>query len=265
MLIAQITDTHITRAGGLIYGRVDTLAMLEAAVAHLKRLDPAPDLVLLTGDLVDSGHAEEYARLRRALEPLKQPILAIPGNHDERAAFRAAFADQAWLPRGGEYLNYTVEDRPVRLVALDTLIPGEVGGRMDAARCAWLDARLAEAPDRPTLVFMHHPPFTVGVEHLDRFAMDGAEALGAVLARHPQVERAVCGHAHRAMALRWHNTHVTVCPSTAHQFMLDFRPASPPIFTLEPPGFQLHDWRPGVGLITHTVNIGDFPAKLTRD
>jgi hypothetical protein len=78
-------------------------------------------------------------------------------------------------------------------------------------------------------------------------------------------ERETAAAASPASALRWHNTHVTVCPSTAHQFALDFRPKSPPIFTFEPPGFQLHDWRPGVGLVTHTVCAGDFEARRTRD
>ncbi len=264
MLIAQITDTHIKRPGELIYKKVDTLPMLEAAVAHLNRLDTQPDIVLATGDLVDSGHPEEYAGLRGALGKLKQPVYVIPGNHDERAAMRAAFADHAYLPKSGAYLHYTVEDYPVRLVALDTLIPDNVGGFMDPARCQWLDAELGKAPDKPTLIFMHHPPFAVGVDHLDDWGFKGAEEFGAVLARHPQVERVICGHAHRAMALRWRGTAVTVCPSTAHQFALDFRPKSPPIFTLEPPGFQLHNWRPGVGLITHTLCIGDFYARATR-
>ncbi len=264
MLIAQITDTHIKRAGELIYRKVDTLPMLENAVAQLNRLDPAPDIVLLTGDLVDSGDPGEYARLRAAIAKLKQPVYAIPGNHDDRAAFRAAFADRAYLPGSGEHLHYTVEDWPVRLVALDTLVPGEVGGHMDQARCQWLDAQLAKAPDRPTLVFMHHPPFEVGVDHLDKWPLKGADDFGRVLARHPQIERVICGHAHRAMAVRWCGATVTVCPSTAHQFALDFRPKSPPIFTLEPPGFQLHDWRPGVGLITHTLAVGDFYARVTR-
>ena len=264
MLIAQITDLHVRREGELIYGCVDTLPMLERAVAHLLRLDPAPDIVLLTGDLVDSGHPGEYARLRRALAPLTQAIYAIPGNHDERGAFRAAFSDHAYLPRTGEYLHYTVEDWPVRLVMLDTLLPGSAGGRVDEARCAWLDARLKQAPDRPTLVAMHHPPFIFGVDHMDEVGLENAEAFGQVLQRHPQVERVICGHSHRAMALRWRGTTVTVCPSTAHQFALDFRPKSPAIFTFEPPSFALHDWRPGVGLVTHTLAVGDFEARRTR-
>lgn len=264
MLIAQISDLHVKHAGKLAYGRVDTLPMLELAVVHLRRLDPQPDIVLLTGDLVDEGSDGEYALLRGALAPLAPPLYVIPGNHDARDALRRAFADHAYLPRDGDFLHYVVEDHPVRLVALDTLIPGKVGGAMDAERCAWLDRRLAEAPDRPTLVLMHHPPFAMGISHLDRFLLEGADALGAVLRRHPQVERVVCGHAHRAVSLRWNGTTVSVCPSTAHQFTLDLRPGAPAIWSFEPPGFQLHHWLPGTGLLTHTVQIGDFAAYPCR-
>ncbi|MCC6467348.1 MAG: phosphodiesterase [Alphaproteobacteria bacterium] len=264
MLIAQITDLHVKHAGKLAYGRVDTYPMLELAVAHLRRLDPQPDVVLLTGDLVDEGSDAEYDRLRDALAPLKQKLYVIPGNHDERAALARTFADHGYLPRGGGFLHYAVDDHPVRLIGLDTLIPGKVGGAMDDARCRWLDARLGEAPDKPTLVMMHHPPFAMGIDHLDRWLLQGADEFGRVIARHKQVERIVCGHAHRSVALRWNGTTVSVCPSTAHQFTLDLRPQSPAIYSFEPPGFQLHHWRPGTGLLTHTVQIGEFAEYRCR-
>ena len=74
-------------------------AILERAVAHVNALDPRPDVVLATGDLVDGGKPEEYARLRRLLAPLAMPVYLIPGNHDARDALRAVFADHAYLPR----------------------------------------------------------------------------------------------------------------------------------------------------------------------
>lgn len=264
MLIAQLTDLHIKHAGKLAYDRVDTLPMLEQAVAHLLRLDPQPDIVVLTGDLVDEGSTAEYDRLRRALAPVKRTLYVIPGNHDARATMAQAFADGGYLPQDGGFLHYAVDDHPVRLVGLDTITPGQVGGAMDAERCQWLDRTLAAAPDAPTLVMMHHPPFALGIDHLDRKPLQGAEQFGEVLRRHLQVERVICGHAHRAMALRWNGTTVSVCPSTAHQFALDLRPQSPAEFTLEPPGFQLHHWLPDTGLITHTQQIGDFAQFRCR-
>src|ERR687891_182941 len=105
MLIAQITDTHIKPEGLLAYRRFDTAAFLARAVDHILHLDPRPDVVLATGDLVDAGTAAEYARLRHLLAPLAMPVYLIPGNHDERDALRAAFADRAWMPREG-FIQY---------------------------------------------------------------------------------------------------------------------------------------------------------------
>jgi 3',5'-cyclic AMP phosphodiesterase CpdA len=96
MLIAQLSDLHIKPPGRLAYGRVDTAALLTAALADLTARRPAPDVVLLTGDLVDAGSAAEYAELRRLLAPLDCPVYVIPGNHDDRAGLRAGFADHAY-------------------------------------------------------------------------------------------------------------------------------------------------------------------------
>src|SRR5512145_1949200 len=119
MLIAQISDTHIRPMGVLAMGRVDTAGYLARAVAHINALRPAPDVVLVTGDLVDAGMAEEYAHLRALLAPLAMPFHLIPGNHDRRDALREAFADHRYLPREG-FLQYVVDSGPLRLIALDT-------------------------------------------------------------------------------------------------------------------------------------------------
>jgi Icc protein len=258
MLIAQITDLHVKAPGRLAYRHVDTAAMLSRAVEALAALDPAPDVVLVTGDLVDLGTAEEYAHLRALLAPLRTPLLPIPGNHDDRAAMAAAFADHPWLPRDGGFLHYAVEDWPVRLIGLDTVIPGVGAGRLCGERLAWLDARLAAAPDRPTVLFMHHPPFRTGIAHMDAIGLDGASELADVVRRHPQVERVVCGHVHRPVQVRFAGTVASIAPSVAHQVYLDLRGDGPDALVMEPPGFQLHLWVEGQGLVSHSVPIGSF-------
>src|SRR5258705_13906314 len=101
MLIAQISDMHVKAEGELLYGRIDTAGFLERAVAHVMTLDPRPDVVLATGDLVEGGKPEEYALLRRLLAPLAMPVYLIPGNPDARDALRAAFPDHGYLPGSG--------------------------------------------------------------------------------------------------------------------------------------------------------------------
>jgi 3',5'-cyclic AMP phosphodiesterase CpdA len=233
-------------------------------VDHLNRLRPRPDLVLGTGDLVEGGGVDEYERLREILAPLAMPLFLVPGNHDDRGNLATVFARHAYLPRDGAFIQYTVEDWPVRLVALDTLVPGESGGRLCGERLAWLDARLAEAPGRPTLVFMHHPPFATGIAAMDGMGLDGIAALAAVIRRHPQVERIACGHLHRTIVRRFAGTVACTSPATAHQIALDLPPATRVATVMEPPACMLHLWlERGEGLVSHVSVIGDRHPPLT--
>jgi 3',5'-cyclic-AMP phosphodiesterase len=145
MLVAQITDTHITTPGKLLMGVVDTASALERAVSALNSLDPLPDLTVLTGDLVENGELEEYDHLRTLLAPLRMPVLTIPGNHDAREPMREAFVAEGYPPRQG-FLNYVIEDHALRIVAVDTLVPGEPGGALCEERLLWIDRMLAAAP-----------------------------------------------------------------------------------------------------------------------
>jgi 3',5'-cyclic AMP phosphodiesterase CpdA len=259
MLIAQITDTHIKPDGVLAYGRIDTAAFLARAVDHILHLDPRPDAVVATGDLVDAGSNDEYARLSHLLSPLPMPVYLIPGNHDDREGLRRAFADQPWMPREG-FIQYTVEEGPLRLVAVDTLLPGQPGGRVDSERLAWLDARLSEQPARPTVIFMHHPPFKTAIDFMDGIGLEGADDMAEVVRRHPQVERVACGHLHRSIQSRWAGTVATTAPATAHQVGLDVRADAGLSVTMEPPGYALHLWRDGAGLVSHVVSVGEFTS-----
>ncbi len=251
MLIAQITDLHIMLPGQLLQRRVDTGNYLRKAVAKLQALDPAPDLLLISGDLVESGSPEEYQYLRSLLAPLSFPYFVIPGNHDEREALRAAFSDHACLPKIG-FLNYVIDDYTVRIIGLDTVIAGKTEGELCAERLAWLNEKLPQAPQKPTLIFMHHPPFTTGIAHMDQWGFRNPDDFAAVVRTHQQIERIVCGHVHRPIQARFAGTLAVTCPSTAHQIDFDLNPAAPVAFIMEPPGLMLHIWN-GQSMATHTI------------
>ena len=251
MLIAQITDLHITLPGRPLQRRVDTGRYLQKAVAKLQALDPAPNVLLITGDLVESGTPEEYDYLRSLLAPLRLPIFVIPGNHDARDALRQQFLDQRYLPQQG-FLHYAIDDFPVRMIGLDSVIPRETEGELCAVRLAWLDQVLHQAPSKPTIIFMHHPPFATGLEHWDECGFRNPDELATVVRRHTQIERIVCGHLHRSIQSRFAGTLALTCPSTAHQIEFDLKPNSPLAFIMEPPGLMLHIWN-GRNMATHTL------------
>jgi 3',5'-cyclic AMP phosphodiesterase CpdA len=262
MLIAQISDLHITATGPL-YDRVDTQGFLKRAIAHLNALSPQPDVVLATGDLVDQGTVAEYAMLATILAPLRAPVYLALGNHDDRTAFRQVFGDRPYVPTQGP-IQYAIDGDPVRILVLDTLVPGASHGTLSPATCQWVADELARHPHQPTVITLHHPPFMTGLSAMDRINCQDGEALGAIVSQWPQVERVICGHVHRAVQVRWAGTLGSIAPSVAHQVALRLNPAQSNGLTFEPPAFSLHLWQPATGLITHTVPIGEFETHDYR-
>lgn len=257
MLLAQVTDTHCRPEGETVQG-VDSNAMLEACVADLGLCRPVPGAIVVTGDLTDCGLEAEYQAIRRRLARLGPPVYVIPGNHDRRENLRAAFAGEGYLPSEGDKLCYAADLGPLRLLALDSLVPGQEHGEIGERQLAWLEARLAEAPGRPSVVAVHHPPIVTGMPGMDAIGLVDAAALGQVVGRHRNVLRILSGHHHRPIQALWHGTLASVCPGTAHQVHLDLEPERPARVILEPPAYQLHLWNESAGLITHTRYVGDY-------
>ncbi|MBC3198022.1 metallophosphoesterase [Pseudomonas poae] len=260
-LVAQISDLHLKAGQRLTYGVVDTLGALRRAVDHLNASHPRPDIVVISGDLVDFGRADEYAVLHPELARLHMPCYLVPGNHDARGPLLDAFADHAYLPRSAQApLDWVVDDYPLRLIGLDSTIPGSHGGQLLDSQLQWLDAQLALRPHAPTLLILHHPPFISGIGHMDREPFINATALEQLIARHPQVERLLCGHLHRPMQRRFGGSLSCVCPGTSHQIVLDLQDAAPAHFNLEPAGYLLHRWEAQQGLVSHNGVFGEYPG-----
>ncbi|MEM6867880.1 MAG: phosphodiesterase [Cyanobacteria bacterium P01_C01_bin.121] len=256
MLIAHISDLHVMMPGELAYGVVDTGPMVERAIAHLKTLNP--DLIVISGDLVHQVKREEYRCLQSMLSSLKMPVYLIPGNHDSRDLIRDVFTDHTYLPDSG-YLQYTVEDHPLRLIMLDTNVPGKGHGELDASRLSWLDQQLSNQPTKPTLLFMHHPPFTTGIDLMDGYGLSGLTDLENIVKKYSCIERIGCGHIHRPIQKRWAGTLAYTVPSPVHQVALDLTAtAKAATFVMEPPAYQLHLWQKESGLISHTQYINEY-------
>lgn len=262
MIIAQLSDLHARPRGRTAYGGVDTNAMLGRAIASVRTLSVRPDCVVITGDLADCGLDDEYLVLREELASLDVPVYLMPGNHDRREALLRAFADgHRYLPRDSDFLQYTIDEHPLRIIAIDSVVAGATHGELCARRLAWIRARLAERPGQPTIVFIHHPPFPTGIGSMDvHGCRAGSAELATIVAQHPNVERVVAGHYHRPITVRWAGTIGYAAPSTAHQVALDLRAGAPTRFVLEPPALSLHVWSETTGVVTHLQPIGDYGA-----
>ncbi len=260
-LCAHLSDPHVVTAGdGPVVAGLDTTATLEAAVATVNALDPRPDLVVLSGDIVNAGRGAQYERAATVLAGLVPPLRMVPGNHDDRDGLRRAFPDHDHLGTTGT-IDWVV-DGAVRVIGLDSLVPGSAAGDLHPDQLAFLDISLAVAPATPTIVVLHHPPFATGIDALDTIALAGpaALALAEVVGRHPQVERVVAGHTHRPVSRRFAGTIAATVPGVAHATLATFGPDAPARWVLEPPAITVYAWAPELGLVTHQLPVGTFPS-----
>ena len=261
MLIAQISDLHIAEAGNYMRNFVDANVKLAAAVDYLNGMQMRPDVVLATGDLTDHGRPEQYELLAAIFAELDIPLLLVTGNHDEREPFRKAFAaTHPYLPREGP-IQYVVDDYDVRLVAVDTTRVDHHDGELDDERLAWLDRTLAQRPDDPTVVFLHHPPFTTGIWWMDCIGLAGAREFEAIVRRYPNVRLVLAGHLHRPITTNWGGTMVSTAPSTTHQTACNLHPDHEPVIVAEPSMLQLHWWT-GDSFVSHTTVFEPPSARI---
>jgi 3',5'-cyclic AMP phosphodiesterase CpdA len=247
-LLLQISDSHL----GATWDDTDPDDGLRAAVEAILALPQRPDALLVSGDLADSGSSAEYARVQELLAPLGLEPHVIPGNHDLRGPLREAFG----LPgEGEEHVSHVADLGPLRLVCLDSTVPGAEGGALDEGRIEWLDAALAEDRETPTVIAMHHPPLRTEIPTFERIGLapESRAALAAVVGRHRQVARLVAGHVHRVIVSDLAGRAVLTVPSTYLQAALDFE-APKLAMGADPHGFAVHTLRDGE-LTSHVQTI----------
>lgn len=269
MLIAQITDIHLgfdpDNPSEFNRRRLDQVLKI------LNAMQPPPDLLLATGDLVDRGDLGSYKRLRNALSMCPFPVWPCMGNHDQRDNFSAEFPE---IPVVDGFVQYEFEAGPLRFLVIDTLEDGRHGGAFCDVRARWLADRLSEQRDRDTIIVMHHPPVDVGIEWMATQPDEPwVELFAATIAGHAQVKGIICGHLHRPISVGWRGTTITICPATAPQVALDLAPIDPerpdnrPMIIADPPAYALHKWN-GRELVSHFdtaddhVMLAKYDAKM---
>ena len=229
MKIIHLTDLHLPPPGKMLWG-LDPYARLESALADIETLHADADLCVISGDLTDKGVPEAYTWLADRLE--RFPIKTIPmlGNHDDRETAKRMLPG---LPVDANGFVQGAVDVPAgRLLFLDTFKGGTSAGQYCAARQEWLRSELA-ATGSPVWIFMHHPPFDVGIPYMDRIKLDEDEAFGDLI-EGTTVRHIFFGHIHRACFVHWRGISCSSLPSLVHQVPLD-RPALGTSYSIEPP------------------------------
>jgi 3',5'-cyclic AMP phosphodiesterase CpdA len=263
MILLHLTDLHMRPRGLAAMRACETNMLAERALRAVRDFRPRADALIISGDLTNNGRVEEYRCFAEVLGRLIDiPVYVIPGNHDHRVNMRAELAHLPGVTTDPEFIQYTVEDLPVRLVLLDTLIQGKTDGELCPKRLAWLDATLAAAPDTPTVVVMHHPSFVCGIGHMDRIILRQPATFNALIARHKQVQLILTGHHHRQITTRIAQATAIIAPGVAHIVELDLFSDHPGLWNLEPACFLAHCWIEGQGVVSHTGFVERYPGPF---
>ncbi|MDX1431076.1 MAG: phosphodiesterase [Gammaproteobacteria bacterium] len=235
MKFIHLTDTHLVAHGERLHG-IDACARLEACAESITEAHADAAFCVLTGDVADAGDPRAYDAARTLLAHLPMPVHLIPGNHDDRDEMIAAFPD---IPRDADgFVQQAFRHGDAHFVLLDTLEPSEgSGGAVCERRAAWLEQRLAAAGDAPVYLFMHHPPFAIGIPALDRIALADPAPFTRVVAAAGNVRHIFFGHAHRPISGQWRGIGYSTLYGTNHQTRLDLVSSAPIAYTAEPPAY----------------------------
>jgi len=253
MKIAQISDLHIV-AEGKTQGVAPMAENLEKVVAHINSLKP--DVVVVSGDIAESGAVAEVKRAAAILAELKAPYYVTPGNHDDRRALMQGMPMEALPAKVDGHLSYAVEMPTLRILALDSSDPDVPNGRICETRAAWLETELA-ASQKPAFIFMHHPPVKFSVDETDCPPLEGADLLADVVVRHSQIERIACGHIHLLAQALWQGCLVCTAPSMGMRLNWSPNSLGASSFLVSPPAYLWHMLNADGDLITHAYTLDD--------
>ncbi|MEO1190400.1 MAG: phosphodiesterase [Pseudomonadota bacterium] len=230
--ILHLTDTHLVAPGRCLYGS-DPLARLQPVVQVIRDQHADAKALFVTGDLTHWGEEAAYGALKDLVAKIPVPVHLLLGNHDARAPFHAVFPER---PRDAQgYTQFVVDLESLVCLALDSLQDGTTPGRLCEDRLAWLEEQLTAHRNRPLFLFVHHPPFDVGIPGMDRLRLlGGVETLRRLLLDHGQVRHLFFGHVHRPIAGSWLGIPISTLFGTNHQVALDLKEPQQVGGTMEP-------------------------------
>ncbi|MCD2442428.1 phosphodiesterase [Agromyces sp. SYSU K20354] len=258
-VIAHVSDTHLLDGGAPLGGVADTVSALSQTARQLERFGTALDAIVVTGDVADLGEADAYARVRAVLEPIaaaaEARLVWVMGNHDERSPFRRDLLDTPAADPGP--VHHMVDVDGLRIIALDTTVPGYHHGELDEAAIAWLDAALEAPAPNGTILAMHHAPIATPVALMDVLELRGQDELAGVV-RDRDVRLILGGHLHYPTNGSFAGIPVAVAGATA--YTIDASAAPRELVGVDGGrSFNLvHLFDDGV--VTSVVPVGSFPV-----
>ncbi|WP_312741393.1 3',5'-cyclic-AMP phosphodiesterase [Cedecea neteri] len=245
--ILQITDTHLFAGKNETLLGINTWKSYQAVLTAILAEQRACDLLVATGDLAQDHSVEAYQHFAEGISRISAPCVWLPGNHDFQPAMFNALQEAGISPAKRVYIGDHWQ-----ILLLDSQVFGVPHGELSDYQLEWLERQLAAAPERHTLLLLHHHPLPAGCSWLDQHSLRNAAALDAVLKPWPQVKTLLCGHIHQELDLDWNGRRMLATPSTCVQFKPHC--ANFTLDTIEP-GWRWLDLYPDGSLTTEVCRL----------
>lgn len=236
MKIIQVSDLHLVPSGQMLYG-LNPLARLKSCIDAINAEQSDAEFCIFTGDLSNAGRLESYRDLRACLKDMRLPIHLAIGNHDKRSNFSAVFPDTLTDENG--FIQYSLDFPDTRILVLDTVEEGEHWGSYCEPRAQWLDRELSRASDKSVYIFMHHPPFEIGLPCMDHIRIRQPDLFGEVISRYSNIRHIFHGHVHRPVCGNWRGISVSALRGTNHQVQFDLQTVEPVPLCHEQPSYAM--------------------------
>lgn len=221
MKFIHLSDMHLL-AHDDVSRQPDASATLRKIINEINLHHRDAEICVITGDITHHGRPDQYENAARLLSELQIPYTLIPGNHDDRTAFKKAFPDIPVDANG--FINHAATYGDIRFVLLDSTVPGALHGTLCEKRLSWLRDELAVHKNAPTFLFIHHPPMEMGLPFMDTIRLDADRELAEIIADNPQIKHMFFGHLHRPAAGTWQGIPVLLGASTQCGLPLDLGP-----------------------------------------
>lgn len=231
----HLTDCHVIGGNAILYG-MDPRKRLEQAIASINAEHDDASFVVVSGDLTHWGDDEAYRAFSERIERLSMPYVLMVGNHDDTDAFTKYFPNTVRDHSG--FVQFIRDTVFGRCLFLDTTVTGTHAGGYCQQRIDWLKEQL-DATDRSLVIFMHHPPFPIGIKGMDRIMLQDAEAFHAALAPHKHsIRHLFFGHVHRPIFGNWRGISFSCMRGLNHQVALNLDASESVVNgNLEPPAY----------------------------
>lgn len=234
MKFIHLTDTHLLTPGVKLHG-IDALERLHECLGHICSQHSDAEFCVLTGDLADRGERQAYQLLHDALEQFPLKVHLLLGNHDDRENFLRVFPNKKTDENG--FIQQVVQHQEKKFIMLDTLDQGKHQGLLCQGRLDWLAQKLEESSQHDVYLFMHHPPFPIGIPALDAISLGNPGQFESVISGYGNIRHLFFGHVHRPVSGSWKGIPMSSLFSFVHQVAFTFQGDQAISYSKEPPAY----------------------------